>query len=72
MPEFFDKFERQYSYKLYLYKKKLFYSCLKLTKDILKNISSLNIFKFKKQLLNVFSTVLGQLPPRKIAPQPQF
>ena len=71
MPEFFDKFERQCSYKLYLVKKKL-YSCLKLTKDILKNISSLNIFKFKKQLLNVFSTVLGQLPPRKIAPQSQF
>ena len=57
MLELFGKFKRQYSFKLYPYKKKKpFYSCLKLGKAISKNISNVSRYKLQKQLLNVFCT----------------
>ena len=58
MPELFGKFERQYSYKLYIYPftRKSFRFCLKLKEAILKNISNENRYKFQKQLLYVLST----------------
>lgn len=40
----FGKFDRYYSSKLYPYKKKSFYLCLRIRKAILKSISNVNMF----------------------------
>ena len=54
MPEFFGKFECQYSYKLYLsfYQEKLSF----LSQTQKSYFNNVNRYKFQKQLLDVFST----------------